>query len=486
MRNFKYILLNIIILILFGCSSGEKQGKAEPKATVLISYFDNTSDLENYKNLSKGLADMLISDLSSIDIIRIVEREKLESILSEIELASTEYFDPKTAQQLGKGLGADLILTGAFLSIEPMMRIDARIIDVGTGEILQGNKVEGNITEFFQLRNQLASLIIKELDITVEGFSDKVMPATSLSEVLDYSKSIDYLDRGFDKQATELLQKTLEKNPDFAYANVKINEIKNRLSLLEEKIKIQNREKVNEMMKSLNPRSKEFGNDLSRLYSQVTIGEFEGNAQFNTRRMISEMVFEMDVMDKPYHPWLDNGGTIEDIYMINGVLADFRDYNNYEKIVEVGLPYLERAQKRNSPYVKAAKITVEAAVKRLERRQDARKGLDSYLLNNPNPWVWKNEKEVKRLIDNCEKWAFFEKEIELRKDYIFYLIGKNSNPDKIITNYISLIDNYEKVGNVFGIIDIYNNLMNSFSDIRNTRYINKLQEIKMYIDNRIN
>ena len=104
--------------------------------TVAISYFDNTSGLEQYNPLSKGLADMLITDLSNVKSIQIVEREKLESLLKEIDLGEGKFIDPNTAQKLGKGLGADYILTGAFLSIDPMMRIDARIMEVATGKII--------------------------------------------------------------------------------------------------------------------------------------------------------------------------------------------------------------------------------------------------------------------------------------------------------------------------------------------------------------
>ena len=41
--------------------------------TVAISYFDNTSGLEKYNPLSKGLADMLITDLSNVQSMRLVE-----------------------------------------------------------------------------------------------------------------------------------------------------------------------------------------------------------------------------------------------------------------------------------------------------------------------------------------------------------------------------------------------------------------------------
>ena len=129
MKNQNFF--SLLVLLFATCSSLLAETK-----TIAISYFDNTSGLEQYNPLSKGLADMLITDLSNVKSIQIVEREKLENLLKEIDLGEGNFIDPNTAQKLGKGLGADYILTGAFLSIDPMMRIDARIMEVATGKII--------------------------------------------------------------------------------------------------------------------------------------------------------------------------------------------------------------------------------------------------------------------------------------------------------------------------------------------------------------
>ena len=70
--------------------------------TIAISYFDNSSGDAKYNALSKGIADMLITDLSKIKGVTIVEREKLEKLIQEIKLGQSKYFDPTTAQKLGK------------------------------------------------------------------------------------------------------------------------------------------------------------------------------------------------------------------------------------------------------------------------------------------------------------------------------------------------------------------------------------------------
>ena len=112
--------------------------------TIAISYFDNSSGDAKYNALSKGIADMLITDLSKVKGVNIVEREKLEKLIQEIKLGQSKYFDPKTAQKLGKGLGAENIMTGSFYILDNTLRIDARLIDVESGSILLAEEKRKN------------------------------------------------------------------------------------------------------------------------------------------------------------------------------------------------------------------------------------------------------------------------------------------------------------------------------------------------------
>ena len=140
--------------------------------TVAISYFDNTSGLEEFNPLSKGLADMLITDLSNVKSIQIVEREKLESLLKEIDLGESKFMDESTAQKLGKGLGAGYMLTGSYLIMGETMRIDARLVDVATGEVSMGEEITGKKNTFFELEKDLVyKFIDAELKYIGKEFS---------------------------------------------------------------------------------------------------------------------------------------------------------------------------------------------------------------------------------------------------------------------------------------------------------------------------
>ena len=119
---------------------------ANEPLNVAVSYFANNSNDETLNNLEKGIAEMLITDLSISKDIRLVERERLNDVLKEIDLQKNPYFDSTSAAQLGKGLGAGIIVTGSFMVMNDTMRIDARLIDVDSSEVLLAVESNGSQT----------------------------------------------------------------------------------------------------------------------------------------------------------------------------------------------------------------------------------------------------------------------------------------------------------------------------------------------------
>jgi TolB-like protein len=188
---------------------------------VAILYFDNTSDEKKLDKLQKGLAGMLISDLTNVNMLSIVERDRLEEIIKEQKLSRTKAFEPETASKIGKLLGAELILTGAYFEMFGSFRIDARFIDVETGEILKSEGVDGETSNFFKLEKQLAWKIIKNLDVKLsEKEKNTLEEAETEQEVsyetaLAYSTALDLIDARETDKAREKLKAIIADNPNF-------------------------------------------------------------------------------------------------------------------------------------------------------------------------------------------------------------------------------------------------------------------------------
>lgn len=188
---------------------------------IAIIYFDNSGGEPSMDKLKKGLADMLITDLSNINMLDIVERDKLEAILKEQKLSNSKDFDPTTAAKVGKLLGAEIILTGGYFDMMGSLRIDARFIDVETGKILKSDGVDGATTSFFKIQKQLSWKIISNIDAKLSESEKKELEtiektkAITIEDLNKYSQALDLFDHGKKTEAKKIAENIMSKYPNF-------------------------------------------------------------------------------------------------------------------------------------------------------------------------------------------------------------------------------------------------------------------------------
>jgi TolB-like protein len=149
------------ILVLFVCSLPLSALAAPP--TVAVIYFDYQGKSEELVALKKGLANMLISDLAGNDAYRMVERERLEDVLAEMKLQSSKNIDQSTAVKAGKLLGAHYLVLGSYFDVMKQLRVDARIVEVQTGRVVQSVGATGLPENFLVLEQKLSGELGKHL-----------------------------------------------------------------------------------------------------------------------------------------------------------------------------------------------------------------------------------------------------------------------------------------------------------------------------------
>ena len=110
-----------------------------------------------FVDLSRGIADVVTNELFDLGRFRVVERQTLGRVLEEQDLGQTGRFDDQAVAELGRLLGAELILTGAVSEFSldrasagsavfgiiggttittARVGVDLRFVDVQTGEVL--------------------------------------------------------------------------------------------------------------------------------------------------------------------------------------------------------------------------------------------------------------------------------------------------------------------------------------------------------------
>lgn len=215
-------LIPILVFVAL-CSSA-----ALAKESVCVLYFDNHTGDTSWDPLKKGLADMVVSDLSGVDGLTVVERSRLEDVLGEQKLQRTGHFDPATAVKVGKLLGARYAVTGSISAVAPKIRIDVRLIEVQTGKVVVADKVVGAPDRFFELQASLLTVFTKSLGKALPAKAS-VARVDKLDTALAFGRGLDFADNGDPEAAEKALKDVVKAAPKFALGQTRYLDIMRRL-----------------------------------------------------------------------------------------------------------------------------------------------------------------------------------------------------------------------------------------------------------------
>jgi len=205
--------------------------------TVAVLYFDNYTGKSDYDALGKGISSMMISDLSPVKEISLVERDRMQDLLKEIDLQHTKYFDSTTSVKVGKMVGAEYVVVGAFAAVDPQVRIDTRVVRVATGEIVKTAQVTGDQNKFFDLEKALADRLIDGLGIALNPEEAQQVAAKQQADRIDalstmtaFSQALALYDRQDYTGAMEKMGPAIRASPNSMLLKVAFDGMKHRAS----------------------------------------------------------------------------------------------------------------------------------------------------------------------------------------------------------------------------------------------------------------
>ena len=230
----------VVVVVFISLVVAVHEVSANPRVAIAVSYFDNTSKDEQLNPLKRGLAEMLITDLSVSSRLQIVERERLNDVLKEVALQKSPYMDPRSAVELGKGLGAAYILTGSYILSGDQLRIDCRMVDVATAEVALAVSAHGAKSDFLTIQRTLATQLLEGLGEPVSLITKKQIAAGStgsLSALTAYSTGLVAQDNGDEAAAKAAFANALKLDPGFAVVKARLDQMEKRLQQVEAKTK---------------------------------------------------------------------------------------------------------------------------------------------------------------------------------------------------------------------------------------------------------
>ncbi len=186
-------------------------------------------DKEDLAPLEVGIQQMLLTELSQNASLRIVDRSVLKQMMEEQNLGTSGRVDPATAARVGKLVGARYAITGVFMDLNDHFRMDGRIVDVQTGEVLKGQEVDAKKDDLYQLLVQLAGKITKGVNLpplpaaVEQSRESRAIPAEAVTL---YSRAQVYQDAGRTEQAIELYRMIVKKFPQMTEAASALHQLK--------------------------------------------------------------------------------------------------------------------------------------------------------------------------------------------------------------------------------------------------------------------
>ena len=188
---------------------------------IAVLYFDNYSitDREGLEPFRKGLADTLISSLAGSEGLQVVERTRMDALLSELALHQTGAVTDETVQKVGKILGVKALLMGSYTAVGTMLRIDARLVDVETSRVMVSEETCGSADDFFSMEESLVDRILRSLRRKGPARAEKKTGEESFEALLLYSRGLDALDRKDEKAAAQIAGELHRKYPAFPVEN---------------------------------------------------------------------------------------------------------------------------------------------------------------------------------------------------------------------------------------------------------------------------
>jgi TolB-like protein len=201
-----------------------------PNNTIAILYFENKGQKAELNPLQKGLAEMVITDLAKVKSLKVVERIRLHEMMQELNLGETDLVDQRTAPRLGKLLGAYRLVKGSFFELTgDNINIDAFVARTKTGELDVTTNISGNMKDFFRMEKDLVFKIIADLKITLTDEEREAIleiPTENFFAFLQYSRGLDYEDRGLYTQAFQAYTQAAVSDPNFNQAKTSASSAK--------------------------------------------------------------------------------------------------------------------------------------------------------------------------------------------------------------------------------------------------------------------
>lgn len=192
--------------------------------TIAVMPFHYAGGDSTYRPLERGLAAIVVTDLSRVHQLRLVERARVQMLLDELQLVGQGSVDAATGARSGRLVGAAQVVQGQFTAAggpAAQLRLDATVVRASDVQIAAAGSSADRLQALFDIEKAVVFQLLDKLGITLtpaERVAISERPTRDLQAFLLYSKGLEAEDRGDYAGAARAYQGAARIDPGFRAA----------------------------------------------------------------------------------------------------------------------------------------------------------------------------------------------------------------------------------------------------------------------------
>ena len=123
-------------------------------AWVAVMPFANLSRHPADEWIGAGIAETVSVDLTRVGFTLVVQTAVLGAIGTR-DTVDRERVDDTRALEIGRQLGATLLVRGTYQRVGDRLRITAHVVDVRSGSVVHSAKIDGSLSDVFAAQDQI-------------------------------------------------------------------------------------------------------------------------------------------------------------------------------------------------------------------------------------------------------------------------------------------------------------------------------------------
>jgi len=196
------------------------QAPPEPN-TIAVMAFAYTGTNEEIAPLTRGFAQLLVTDLAKSRQVRVLERERMQVMVDELRLGAQEQADPASAARSGRLLRASRVVQGTIADRDEELRVVTAVVDVTSAGVAGSSDEGARLSQLFDLEKTIVLDIFNDLGIQLtdaERAEISQRPTENMQAFLAWSRGLEAEDRGDFAGARDFYNEAHRLDPSFSAA----------------------------------------------------------------------------------------------------------------------------------------------------------------------------------------------------------------------------------------------------------------------------